>query len=391
MKPSEPDSAAGRIVTGLALGVVGLTAAAALAAGSLAVLMARTVVTPPRRADEDLRVLDVTEATVTLSATRDSLTPGQYSLWFDGGRGHARIGEIVELTDASVTRVLIAVDFGDLRRGIRARFSGWFYLSPRELGFAFEDVAIETDLGDAPAWLVPAAEPDGRWVIQVHGRGVRRQETLRAVPVFHDAGYTALLVSYRNDGDAPASGDNRYALGDLEWHDVDAAIGYAVDHGATDIVLMGWSMGGATVLQAATRSEYADRFRGIVLDSAVIDWRGVLNFQGALLHVPGFIRRTAIATISRPWGRYLTGQTLPIDLDRLDFVTRAGDLRQPILLLHSDDDGYVPADAARALATARPDLVDFHAFTTARHAKLWNYDAGRWNAAIATWLATITS
>ena len=389
MKPTEPDSAAGRIVTGVALGIVGVSALASLAAGSLAVLMARTVVTPPRRADEDLRVLDVTASTVTLSAARDSLTPGRYSLWFDDDRGHARIGEILALDARSVTRALIAVDFGNLRRGIRARFGGWFYLSPRELGYAFEDVAIETDLGPAPAWLVPAAEPNGRWVIQVHGRGVRKQETLRAVPVFHDAGYTSLLVSYRNDGDAPATDDYRYALGDREWLDVDAAIGFAVDQGATDIVLMGWSMGGATVLQAATRSEHVGLIRGIVLDSAVVDWRSVLNFQGALLHVPAFIRRTAIATISNPWGRVLTGQALPIDLDRLDFVARADELRQPILLLHSDDDGYVPAEAPRALATARPDIVEFHAFSTARHAKIWNYDAAGWNTAIADWLARI--
>ena len=124
MKPTESDSVAGRIVTGVALGIIGVGAVAALAAGSLAVLMARTVVTPPRRADENLRVLDVTASTVTLSAARDSLMPGQYSLWFDDGSGHARIGEILAIDARSVTRALIAVDLGDLRRGIRARFSG---------------------------------------------------------------------------------------------------------------------------------------------------------------------------------------------------------------------------------------------------------------------------
>ena len=64
-----------------------------------------------------------------------------------------------------------------------------------------------------------------------------RQETLRAVPVFRDAGYTTLLVSYRNDGDAPRSDDHRYALGDTEWLDVEAAMRYALDHGARNIVL----------------------------------------------------------------------------------------------------------------------------------------------------------
>ncbi|TBN56806.1 alpha/beta hydrolase [Glaciihabitans arcticus] len=371
--------------------VLGGAAIAAVAAAAVSVIMARTVVTPPRKREEDIRVLAVTDGTVTLSRTLDSLTPGRYSLWFGGSAGHARIGDITEMDDFSVTRELLAVDFGRLAAPSRARMSGWFYVGPRELGFEYEDVEIATTLGMAPAWLVPAASDTGRWVIQVHGRAVRREEALRAVPVFREAGYSSLLISYRNDGDAPQTGDNRYALGDAEWLDVDAAIRFAISRGATDVLLMGWSMGGATVLQAATRSGYAELIRGIVLDSPVIDWVGVLEFQGTVMHVPRLLRRGAMALISQGWGRRLTGQAESIDLARLDFVKRSGDLRWPILLLHSDDDGYVPADGSRALAEARPDIVAFERFAVARHTKLWNYDAPRWNAAIADWLAALSA
>ena len=54
----------------------------------------------------------------------------------------------------------------------------------------------------------------------------------------------------------------------------------------------------------------------------------------------------------------------------------------PILLLHSDDDDYVPVTASAALAAARPDIVTFERFATAGHVRLWNYDTERWNAAI---------
>jgi hypothetical protein len=90
--------------------------------------------------------------------------------------------------------------------------------------------------------------------------------------------------------------------------------------------------------------------------------------------------------LSKRWAGRITGQREPIDLRRLDFVRRASELHTPILLLHSDDDGYVPSTASRALAVARPDIVTFEAFTTARHTKLWNYDAQRWNAAIRRFL-----
>jgi len=385
----QPDSIAGRIVGGVALGVVGIAALAAAAAAAITVRIAREVVTPPKTREEDIRVVAVSASTITLTSTKDSLLPGRYGLWFDGGDGHAHIGPIVSSDAHGVTRELLSVDFGVLGAGARARLNGWYYLGPKELGFAYDDVVVDTELGPAPAWLIPAEEETGRWVIQVHGRAVRRSETLRAVPVFREAGFTSLLVSYRNDGDAPESDDRRYALGDAEWRDVDAAVAFAIGRGATSIVLMGWSMGGAIVLQTLTRSQHAEHIVGVVLDSPVIDWASVLGFQGSELGFPVAASKAVLAVIGNSWGKRLTGQSTPIDLARLDFVARADELSRPVLLMHSDDDGYVPSTSSHKLADARPDIVTFDGFTVARHTKLWNYDAPRWNLDIATWLMTI--
>ena len=371
-----------------AVGAIGTIAVATVAVVTL--FVARTVVMPPRRRPEDTRILSVDGAgdLVTLSSNADSRLAGEYSLFFAEGSGHARVGDIVAQTPDTVIRRLLGVDRGDLKRARRGRFSGWFYTGPAELGFPFEDVAIETELGPAPGWVVPAEAPSSRWVIGVHGRAVRREETLRAVPVFRAAGYTSLLVSYRNDGDAPASPDGRYGLGDTEWHDVAAAIRFAVDHGATDVVLMGWSMGGATVLQTVTRSDLAGVVCGIVLDSPVIDWVTALRFQGELLGLPSPIRSGVIALLGMKWAGRLTGQHAPIDLRRLDFVRRSADLHVPILLMHSDDDRFIPATASLALAAARPDIVTYERFTVAGHTRLWNFDRDHWNNAIAHWVAT---
>jgi alpha-beta hydrolase superfamily lysophospholipase len=376
----------GRFVRGTAIASGAAVAAAAVALGVITVIFARTVVTPPRKRQEDLRVLAHDEKTITLTATIDSLTPGRYSLWFDRDAGHARIGEILSYTASSVTRELLAVEFGELTTGSRGRLSGWFYLGPADLGHPFDEVEVQTELGPAPAWLIRAAHHTGRWVIGVHGRGVTRREALRAVPVFRDAGYTSLLISYRNDGEAPRSTDHRYALGDTEWRDVEAAMRFAIARGARHIVLMGWSMGGATVLQALTRSPLSNVVTGVVLDSPVVDWVTALHYQGVARRLPRFVRLGVFGLLSQPWARHLTGQAQSIDLGRLDFVTRATELATPILLLHSDDDGYVPSTASRALAAARPDIVTFEAFETARHTRLWNYDRDRWNAAVARWL-----
>ena len=385
-----------------ALGFIGVAVAglAVIAGGAMAVVVvvfARTVVTPPRVRKDDVAILGTESIIVAgehepvraivLRATADTVLDGRYGLWFSGQSGHARVGEILSRGQTTVTRRLLQRDFGELNRAEGGRWSGWYYLGPWEFGLPFENVTIPTPLGPAPAWWVPASGDSTRWVIQVHGRAVRRQECLRAVPVFHEAGMHSLLVSYRNDGEAPESRDGRYGLGDTEWQDVAAAMRFAREHGATEIVLMGWSMGGAIVMQAALRAEDRDLVSGIVLESPAVDWSDILHFQGTGYGLPAAVNGAVISTIGSRWGRVITGLEQAIDFPRLDMAVRAEILELPILLMHSDDDGYVPITGSRALAAARPDIVTFEEFTVARHTKLWNYDPERWNGTIRRWLS----
>lgn len=366
-----------------------IAAVVAIATVAVTVQFARRAVTPTKRLLEDIRLIAVGDDTVTLSSTADSRLPGRYSLWFGQRTGHAKIGDIIASTASTVTRKLLSVDAGELGEAKRVQLGGWFYRSPAELGLPFRNVYVQTSLGPAPAWVVPAASGRRKWLIAVHGRGVQRAECLRGVEAARRAGYTCLLISWRNDGEAPASSDGLYALGDSEWEDVDAALQYAIAGGAKDVVLMGWSMGGAIALQAVMRSPHASVVRGLVLDSPVVDWSAALSYHADKLGVPGALGMAMLAMISRPWGRLLTGQARSIDLDRLDFVARADELRLPMLLLHSDDDDYIPPAPSRALARARPDIVSYEAFAVARHTKLWNVDSERWNAAITSWLGEL--
>jgi len=365
-----------------AVATIGLVVSAALS-----VLIARRLVTPPGRAASDLRILAVGESTIVLSSGVQSLAPGRYSLWFADGSGHAQIGNVISSGNRWVTRELIQITRGVPKAGDNARTSGWFYLTPRDLGLAYSDVVIETELGPAPAWLVPTARPTTTWAIHVHGRGVQKPETVRALQEFHDAGITSLAISYRNDTEAPNSADQRYGLGSTEYRDVEAALDYARTHGAERIVLMGWSMGGATVLQTLMRTEHRDQIVGLVLDSPVVAWGPTLELHGDLNRIPTPIQLAARIVLESEQSAFLIGTQRPLDLASMNFIDRAAELDCPILLLHSSGDAYVPVEPSRALAELRPDIVTYEEFEIAGHTRLWNYDSERWLGAIRGWLS----
>ncbi|QLD13006.1 alpha/beta hydrolase family protein [Microbacterium oleivorans] len=359
--------------------------------GTVSMRVARKVVTPAGRVpDTRLLAVDVAAQTVTLSRTDDTQLPGRYGLFTTGTAAYLKLGAVLSLDAASVKRKLLTEISVDDRLSAEAAFSGWYYTTPEELHLPFRAELVGSPLGPCPAWFFPAEtaadEPSDTWVIQVHGRGTTRAEALRAVPVFHAAGISSLLVSYRNDGEAPRSRSGTYMLGATEWRDVDAAIGAARRRGAQRVFIMGWSMGGAIALQLALGSAHRDLIAGIILESPAIDWRVVLDHQAQLLRIPGPVATTAVRALDSGWGSRLVGLSTPIPFDTLDVVARAAELRHPILILHSDDDGFVPADASYELAEARPDLVELEVFQVARHTKLWNYDPDRWTRVIRDWV-----
>ncbi|MHA7278568.1 alpha/beta hydrolase family protein [Arthrobacter sp. MDT2-2] len=378
-----------------ALGVGAGAALASSAAGAvsgLAVYFARQIVTPARTRDENLDILAVVgpagKQTVILPANDDTTVEGTYSLHFARGTGHARIGAIRSYVprEGTVERVVEKVYVGDLASATRGWWGGAVYPSPAAMGFADEEVLIPVEGGSAPAWLVRAEAPARTWAIMVHGRGASRAEALRALGPARRLGLTSLVLSYRNDGEAPSAPDGRYGLGMTEWHDVDAAIDFAVSHGARDVVLFGWSMGGAIVLQTADLSRHRQRISALVLDGPVINWIEVLAHHAELNRIPAPVGRLGQYLLASRRARRITGLAAPLDLKSMDWIARAEQLTLPTLVLHSEDDEFVPIGPSAELADRNPAFVTLERFHRARHTKEWNVDPERWEAVVERWL-----
>ncbi|ANZ36412.1 peptidase [Lentzea guizhouensis] len=300
---------------------------------------------------------------VVLAESKLSTQAGTFGLVWPGGS--AKVGEVVTAEDGRVERPLLEGTAPPDGTKVRIETDVYEGNPKTTLGLVYSEVRVPSELGEMPAWLVPAASKD-TWVITVHGRGASREEALRVVPQLHTAGLPVLLITYRNDVGAPASPDGLYHLGDTEWRDVEAAIRYAQGQGAREVVLYGWSMGGAIVGQALARSSAAAVVSGVVLDSPVTDWTQTLDLQA---------RNRGVPTWLTPVAELVSGWRADIDFDRFDLVRNPPATKPPTLVFHGTADGTVPAQSSRDLATAAHGLgwpLRYVEIPGADHTSGWN-------------------
>lgn len=373
---------------------IGITAAVAAAgAASLGWIVARTLTAPVSERDFDLRVRgienDGDQTWIVLDRTSDTAAAGIYNLWFEQG-GWAQLGP--EIRDHGPDRIARAItgasDGLEPKSGDRVSWSGIYYATPTDAGLEAREITIQTPAGACPAWRVDGSST---WAIHIHGLGGTRAGTLRGVQVATELGYTSLAVSYRNDGEGPTVRTGRSTLGWTEVDDVEAAIHYAVRHGAERIVLFGWSMGGSIALQLALQPHLKDHIAGLVLDSPVLDWRRAIRANCKRAGLPEFAEQLAMPFLEcLPLARPL-GLPCTVAIDAMSYRHSAARLATPTLIIHGAGDLSVPIDAAVEMRDMHPDLVELHRFGSA-HTVSWNADAARWRGVTKGWVRqSITS
>jgi hypothetical protein len=291
------------------------------------------------------------------------------------GSGYGQVGKVLDLQGDRVVREF-KLQKGNLRGGINARLDSYaFDGDPSVRGIPFTDVNIATPLGLAPAWRIPGIGET--WVVLVHGKDASREEALRILPTIRDAGLHALVITYRNDEEAPDSPNKRYGYGRDEWQDVAAAMDYGRAQGARRFVLYGYSMGGAIVLATLQQPQYAAQVTGVILDAPVLDLKQTVDFRAGLKHLP---RPLTVITEELAARRY------DIEWQNFDYLAQAQDFRAPVLLFHGDADRMVPTATSDDLAQRRGDIVTYRRVQGAGHVRSWNVDPAAYETAVRDFL-----
>jgi uncharacterized protein len=349
-----------------------------------------------------LTVHAVGDGYVSLTRSLTAQLPGVYGLV---GRdclavvGPVLDGEPAKAPADTVVRRLERVGHGELRPGTKVWFTPqvctddpWDGLdgpggpggpggtSGLDGAASRTEAEVPGELGPLPAWFVPGERDT--WVITLHGLGATPAQALPLLPFYAGLGLPVLGLAYRGDAGAPPPPDGVRHLGGTEWRDVEAAIRYAVRHGAGQVVLHGWSAGASMALRAAeelssrrsgtgtaadggTDGAAVGRIAGLVLDSPVLDWWATVRALAASRHTPRALLPLAV--------RAAQGRA-HVEPERLRHVADASALDVPALLLHGPDDTVASWQRSRELAAARGEFVRLHPVPQAPHAAMWNAD-----------------
>ncbi len=191
--------------------------------------------------------------------------------------------------------------------------------TPRDAGFDYEDVTLETSDGlKLHGWYVPAAQASGV-VLFLHGNAGNISHRLDSIAIFHELGLDTLIIDYRGYGQSQGKPGEQGTYLDAEsaWQYLVHDRGVAADR----IIIFGRSLGGAVAAWLANQYRPAALIIESSFSSALDMARKLYPFMPVRL----------ITTLKYPVSEYVSH------------------LRCPLLVVHSRDDEIIPFTMAEAI------------------------------------------
>ena len=194
--------------------------------------------------------------------------------------------------------------------------------TPRDVGFEFDDVHLETADGVLlHGWYVHAPGARGT-VLFLHGNAGNISHRLDSIAIFRELGFDTFIIDYRGYGQSEGRPGEEGM-----YRDAEAAWRYLVDERGKDpdkIVIFGRSIGGAVAAWLAARRKAA----ALIIES---------SFTSAVDMAARLYPFMPVRLISR------------LEFSVKEHVARAG---SPVLIVHSRDDEIIPFAMGEALYEA---------------------------------------
>ncbi|MBL4613375.1 MAG: alpha/beta hydrolase [Magnetovibrio sp.] len=213
------------------------------------------------------------------------------------------------------------------------------------------EVTFTTQDGlDLFAWYGAATDPGKPTIVLFHGNAGTLGGRAFKARVFLDQGYGVMLAEYRGYSGNPGSPTEQGLYSDGR-----AALAYLRDQGLShkNIVLYGESLGTGVATALAAEAE-----------------RGSEGVAAVLLEAP-FTSTVDAGSAHYPF--------LPVRFlmkDRFDSLSRIGNIKAPLFIVHGEDDWTVPTTLGRKLFKAANEPKEALWIEGAGHNNVFDYGAG---------------
>lgn len=180
------------------------------------------------------------------------------------------------------------------------------------------------------------------WIFAVHGYTGSARQMTRWNRQFFESGYNIFAPDLRGHGESEG---NYYGMGWLDIPDLLQWIDKLVTlYPNANITLYGVSMGGSSVLNMAGE-HLPPQVKNIVSDSAFASVQSIFETQvHSLLHLPSFPIMNAANTVSK--------LRIGLDFENASTIKQAKKIKLPVLLIHGEEDTFVPVENVYKLADA---------------------------------------
>ena len=209
--------------------------------------------------------------------------------------------------------------------------------NPADFGLPFDDVSFTASDGlRLHGWFVPG-KGDVTW-LWCHGNAGNISHRLENLRLLHDElGVGVFIFDYRGYGRSEGSPSEEGT-----YRDAEAALAYVLSRPDLDsrrIMYFGRSLGAAVAVELATRRPPF----ALILESPFTSMADLARHHYRLLPATGLIRT------------------------KYDSLSKIGNVRVPLLVLHGDEDDIVPFESGKRLFEAASEPKRFYTIRGAGH------------------------
>lgn len=203
------------------------------------------------------------------------------------------------------------------------------YRTPAANGWPFDDVRLEVMGERTHGWYIPVeGAPKGVFLFS-HGNAGNIADRIESASIFRNLGYDVLVYDYGGYGESTGRPSERRC-----YEDVRAMWRYLTETRGVEprrIVLFGRSLGAGAACQLATEVD-----------------AGAVILESAFLSVPRRAKELYPIFPARLLVR-----------NRFANIDKIGNIRSPLLMIHSADDTIIPIHHGRALFERAPEPKEF--------------------------------